>query len=63
MSKKARTLPWVPEKEAGSNPLSPCDLSLEKWSLILQHVAYIIFLERKNSLTTSDTARFFSSTS
>ena len=34
MSKKARTLPWVLEKEAGSNPLSPFDLPLEKWSLI-----------------------------
>ncbi len=33
------------------------------WSLILQRLAYIIFLERKNSRTTSDTARFFSSTS
>ena len=32
MSKKARTLPWVLEKEAGANPLSPCDLSLENGS-------------------------------
>ncbi len=63
MSKKARTLPWVLEKEIGANPLSPCDLPPEKWILILQRVAYIIFLERKNSRTTSDTARFFSSTS